>query len=350
MRQPRFDAIVIISLLLSAVLHGAVLYLIVNQPEEPGASDIPSAAITVSLAHSDILESLEDKGTAQSAAGGVIGQGGTAQPNEPIPEEAKPDPAAEARLAAEEEARRKAEPEARDKAEAEAREKAEAEAREKAEVEARLKAEAETNERVEAEARLKAEAEAQEKAQAEARRKAEAEAREKAEAEAREAAETERRKVAEAEARKRAAEQAEERAEAERERRAEEREKTEEERRKRRQARAPGTATRGNSEAQTGRASASQGSMLDYKARVRARVQRIQVGGSSGRGTHRLSVKFYLSEGGGVVWARISNSSGNPAIDQAVLSAIRGASFPPAPSGMRAKDREITSPLIINNR
>jgi colicin import membrane protein len=343
MRQPRFDAIVIISLVLSAVLHGAVLYLIVNQPEEPGASDIPSAAISVSLAHTDILESLEDKGTAQSAAGGVLGQSGTAQPDEPTPEEVKPDPAEEARVAAEEEAQRKAETEAREKAEAEAREKAEAEAREKAEAEARLKAEAETKERVEAEARLKAEAEAQEKAQAEARRKAEAEAREKADAEAREAAETERRKVAEAEARKRAEE--------ERERRAEEREKTEQERRKRRQARTPGTTTRGNSEAQTGRASASQGSILDYKARVQARARRLPVSGSSGRGTYRLGVEFYLSENGGVVWARISNSSGNPTIDQAVLSAIRGASFPSAPSGMPAKDRKIIiSQLVINDR
>lgn len=84
--------------------------------------------------------------------------------------------------------------------------------------------------------------------------------------------------------------------------------------------------------ASSGRISASRGSLIDYEAAVRARIARHKPGGLPHRGT--AVVSFAISGSGGLVFARLAGSSGNGAIDDAAVAAVRAAApFPPPPDG-----------------
>ncbi|MCC7250621.1 MAG: TonB family protein [Hyphomicrobium sp.] len=90
-------------------------------------------------------------------------------------------------------------------------------------------------------------------------------------------------------------------------------------------------ATQGSA-ASAGRVSASRGSAINYAAIVRARVASRKPPAGGQRGT--VVVSFGVSKSGGLAYASIARSSGNPGLDGRVLSAVRGAGpFPPPPPG-----------------
>lgn len=98
-----------------------------------------------------------------------------------------------------------------------------------------------------------------------------------------------------------------------------------------------GVASRGASDrpATAGRVSASAGSMVGYAARVRARVASNKPSMAGRKGT--AVVSFAVTGGGGLAYARLSRSSGVPALDQAAVAAVRrSAPFPPPPAGAPA--------------
>jgi protein TonB len=85
-----------------------------------------------------------------------------------------------------------------------------------------------------------------------------------------------------------------------------------------------------------GRVSASRGSALNYGALVRARVASRKPAGAGQRGT--VVISFGVSKSGGLAFASVARSSGNPSLDGRVLSAVRGAGpFPPPPAGARSR-------------
>jgi protein TonB len=82
----------------------------------------------------------------------------------------------------------------------------------------------------------------------------------------------------------------------------------------------------------SGRVSASTGSIINYAARVRARVASRRPRGPGKRGT--VVVAFGLTRSGQLAFASVSRSSGDAVLDQNVLSALRGAApFPKPPPG-----------------
>lgn len=86
------------------------------------------------------------------------------------------------------------------------------------------------------------------------------------------------------------------------------------------------------SAASKSRASASSGSSINYAAIVRARVASRKPAGGGRRGT--VVIAFGVTRSGGVAFASISRSSGDPGLDRSVLSAVRGAGpFPAPPPG-----------------
>lgn len=91
-------------------------------------------------------------------------------------------------------------------------------------------------------------------------------------------------------------------------------------------------AQRGQAGSGGGQRNSSAQSVAAYAARVRsvvaARTQRIRDPGASGR----VGVTFTINAAGRLASLSL-RSSGNPRIDQAVRSALRGASFPPPPNG-----------------
>lgn len=90
------------------------------------------------------------------------------------------------------------------------------------------------------------------------------------------------------------------------------------------------------SAASTGRVSASAGSAVNYAARVRARVASRRPGGGGQRGT--VVISFGVTKSGGLSYASIARSSGNPGLDRSVLSAVRGAApFPTPPPGAQLR-------------
>lgn len=92
--------------------------------------------------------------------------------------------------------------------------------------------------------------------------------------------------------------------------------------------------TRANkgSAASKGRVSASTGSSINYAAIVRARVASRKPAGGGRRGT--VVVAFGVSRSGGLAFANVSRSSGDPSLDRSVLAAVRGAGpFPVPPPG-----------------
>ena len=89
---------------------------------------------------------------------------------------------------------------------------------------------------------------------------------------------------------------------------------------------------RSGSVASSGRVSASRGDLVGYKQRVNARVAGNKPGGSGGRGT--ATVSFGVSSSGGLTYARLSRSSGSPALDGAAVAAVRRSGpFGPTPTG-----------------
>lgn len=83
----------------------------------------------------------------------------------------------------------------------------------------------------------------------------------------------------------------------------------------------------------SGRAGASPGAVSNYAALVRARIAQHKP--ASGPAPGSAMVAFSLSRSGGLLAARVSRSSGNAALDQAALGAVRRAApFPPPPAGM----------------
>ena len=80
------------------------------------------------------------------------------------------------------------------------------------------------------------------------------------------------------------------------------------------------------------RASASSGSVLNYASRVRAKVSGHVPRSGAGKGT--VVVSFGVMASGGLGYARIARSSGNSAVDRAVLAGVRSAApFPSPPAG-----------------
>jgi len=93
---------------------------------------------------------------------------------------------------------------------------------------------------------------------------------------------------------------------------------------------APSKANTGSAAAKA-RVSGSTGSAVNYAAMVRARVAARKPGGGGRRGT--VVIAFGVTRSGGLGYASIARSSGDPGLDRSVLAAVRGASFPAPPPG-----------------
>lgn len=138
-----------LSLVLALALHAAAFHMLVQEMRRPGAGEIPTAAISINLTHTQILDAVADAPVEIGAAT----QEAVAPSSDAVPEaserksekEAGADPKNARALAAEKAAERKAEEEAR--AKADAREQAEKEARQRAEEKRRRAAEAEERRR-----------------------------------------------------------------------------------------------------------------------------------------------------------------------------------------------------------
>jgi protein TonB len=92
------------------------------------------------------------------------------------------------------------------------------------------------------------------------------------------------------------------------------------------------------------RASASSGSILNYAAHVRARVAANRPSGGGHRGT--AVVSFGLTASGGLAFASVARSSGDAALDQLALSAVRGAApFPTPPAGATTAQLRFSIPF-----
>ncbi len=101
---------------------------------------------------------------------------------------------------------------------------------------------------------------------------------------------------------------------------------------------------RGGFGVSSGKVSARTGAANSYKNIVQARVaaNRPGVAVSSGR----VEVAFGVNSAGGLAYARIIRSSGNTALNQSALGAVRRAApFPPPPPGA---DRSFTMPFTFN--
>lgn len=86
----------------------------------------------------------------------------------------------------------------------------------------------------------------------------------------------------------------------------------------------------------SGRISASSGSALNYAATVRARVAGRKPPGHGRRGI--VVVSFGVTRSGGLSYASVARSSGNPGLDSSVLSAVRSAApFPTPPAGAQLR-------------
>lgn len=87
-----------------------------------------------------------------------------------------------------------------------------------------------------------------------------------------------------------------------------------------------------NSRSSSARVSASTGSIRNYMSIIRSRIARNK---PSGRVTGKVVIALSLSTSGNLQSARIIRSSGNGSLDRQVLSAVRRAApFPHAPAGI----------------
>lgn len=108
---------------------------------------------------------------------------------------------------------------------------------------------------------------------------------------------------------------------------------------------APSRATKGSASF-TGRVSASPGAAINYAAAVRARVASRRPPGAGQRGT--VVVTFGVTRSGGLVFASILRSSGDPTLDRSVLSAVRSASpFPMPPPGASPSQLRFSMPFYF---
>jgi len=95
------------------------------------------------------------------------------------------------------------------------------------------------------------------------------------------------------------------------------------------------------------RFSASAGAIRSYASQVRARVLSRAPRGGSRRGT--TVVSFGVSKGGGLRYARVARSSGNPGLDRKALGAVRRAApFPRPPAG--ASNRQLAYTISFRFR
>jgi protein TonB len=90
----------------------------------------------------------------------------------------------------------------------------------------------------------------------------------------------------------------------------------------------------------TGRAAAaaSPGAVQRYARSIVELLGRARPRGvaSKDRGTVRIA--FAIAADGGLAYARVTASSGRPALDDAALAAVRQVRFPPPPAGMTSAD------------
>ncbi len=92
------------------------------------------------------------------------------------------------------------------------------------------------------------------------------------------------------------------------------------------------------------RASASRGAAINYAAIVRARVAARRPSGHGQRGS--VYITFGVSPSGGLAFASVSRSSGDPSLDRSVLAAVRGAApFPAPPAGASLRQRQFSIPF-----
>lgn len=334
---------------LSAAIHLSLLYyLLFFTPQTRGAVEIQTAAISINLETTDILDAAEQS-PAQRAAAAQAVAGETAPPEktealpeaEPVEDEPEPLPQTTEQLPPEETIEDRAEELEREQ---EKQRLAEETLRKKQEAEQK-RLEAERQER-EAEERRLAEEQALAQKQAEAKRLAEERERERREAEA-EAKEREERMAEERAAEKREAEAREkQKREAARQRRIERQKKAEEARERKARTKAQaGVRSKQGASSSSGRVSASTGSVRDYGARVRAKIAR-SLPPSPGR-RESVMLRIDLSASGRLASVRVAKSSGNRSLDQASLAAVRRASpFPRPPRG--ATSRQLVFHLLFN--
>lgn len=316
---------------LSLAVHGGVAAALLSQePRDFGATDLVTAAISVNIVPTDIVQATQQSPATQAApASATSPQAQSASPasaeaavppsidpQQTVPEPPPPQPAAEDKSRDEVAARQAVE------AGAAARE---AEARDKA----RQLAEDELRAAREADARDKA----RQLAEDQARAASEAEVRDKA----RKLAEDEARATREGEARDKARE-----AEVESERREEQAERKAKEKRTRKVASA-GTSGANGGKSAAGQVSASQGALQNYKRVVDAWMQsrKPAYDGKSGD----VVILIALAPSGSLISARVYSSSGNQALDLRALSAARQCSpFPKPPAGATAAQLRFTFP------
>lgn len=98
--------------------------------------------------------------------------------------------------------------------------------------------------------------------------------------------------------------------------------------------------SRSGSAGKSNRKRASSAAIAGYGSKVRSRIASAARGASRGKG--RLTITVSLSASGGLRSARISRSSGNGALDRAVLASVKRTSFPRPPAGMSAKSYSVS--------
>ena len=304
---------------LSLALHaGLAAYLFWSELGKFGAVEQPTAAISVNLVSSDILDAAE-QGPATEAASNPA----TPAAAVPPPERDPPKPEAEPELAAEDKP---------------------------AEAEPQLAAE---DTRAETEPKFAA----QETPPAAVGGAAEADRQRIAEAASQRANDEElERQKAEQRARGEGIQQADDQArleredagEAERRQRAQQRDKAQK-RPARPRNHAPasaGASGSGGAQASKGRISASQGSLRNYRGSLNARIARNKPSHSGVTGT--VVVQLAISLGGNLISARVVSSSGNAMLDRSALEAVRRSSpFPTPPRGAKAGDLVFTFPCYF---
>jgi protein TonB len=98
-----------------------------------------------------------------------------------------------------------------------------------------------------------------------------------------------------------------------------------------------------DAKASKGRVSASQGDVRTYAGILNSWIARNKPGSAGGRGT--TVIILAMSPSGALISASISSSSGNPALDQLALATVRRSSpFPKPPAGLSANQLRFTFP------
>jgi protein TonB len=109
---------------------------------------------------------------------------------------------------------------------------------------------------------------------------------------------------------------------------------------------APSRAAKGSAPS-SARVSASPGAVINYAAVVRARVASRRPPGPGKRGT--VVITFGVSRSGGLAFANISRSSGDAGLDRTVLSAVRSAApFPTPPAGSSPGQLRFSMPFYFH--